>query len=253
MPTELPKHLPTINRLQTMPVCSKLTVSTSKANNSVCGFLLIRLIISTKSISFRMHMPWLLLHPYLQRLKFIPDISFTGGLKWSEFGKDSLDVNVIDSRKRSENSYSMLTSFYKYVSEARGSETHSRFLTTFDTKNTVKASKELFSYDNYMLMNTCSNDLSTPKVKFLNDSVVEVRNYVENEIGGVPYHWYTKYEYYSIGADGSVTSLGNGLFPMTAAIILTKEHFKGCFSRGMDDEEIANSEIYDEDMGGVAD
>ncbi|ASS48256.1 MAG: hypothetical protein A3D31_19080 [Candidatus Fluviicola riflensis] len=188
---------------------------------------------------------------YLQRLKFIPDISFTGGLKWSEFGKDSLNVAVIDSRKRSENTYSMITSFYKYVSEARGSETHSRFLTTLDTKNTIKASKELFSYDNYMLMNTCDNDLSTPRVKFLNDSVVEVRNYVENEIGGVPYHWYTKFEYYSIAADGKVTSLGNGLFPMTAAIILTKEHFKGCFSRGMDDEEAITSEIYDEDMGGI--
>jgi YARHG domain len=188
---------------------------------------------------------------YLKRLPFIPDISFTGGLAWSEFGEDSTDVSVVDTRKRSESTYSMITSFYTYLSEARGNETHRRFLTTFDTKNTVKASKELFNYDNYMLMNTCSSDVSTPKVKFLNDSVVEVRNFVENEIGGIPYHWYTKYEYYSIAADGKVRSLGNGLFPMTAAIILTKEHFKGCFSRGMDDEEAITSEIYDEDMGSV--
>ena len=188
---------------------------------------------------------------YLQRLQFIPDISFTGGLKWSEFGKDSIDVTVVDTRKRNESTYSMLSSFYTYVAEARGTETHRRFLTTFDTKNTIKASKELFNYDNYLLMNTCSNELSTPKVKFLNDSVVEVRNYVENEIGGIPYQWYTKYEYYSIATDGKVSSLGNGLFPMTAAIVLTKEHFKGCFTHGMNDEEIANSEIYDEDMGGV--
>lgn len=188
---------------------------------------------------------------YLQRLKFIPDISFTGGLKWSEFGRDSIDVSVVDTRKRNENAYSMISSFYTYVSEARGNEIQRRYLTTFDTKNTVKASKELFNYDNYTMMNTCENGLSTPKVKFLNDSVVEVRNFVENEIGGVPYRWYTKYEYYSIAADGSVTSLGNGLFPMTAAIVLTKEHFKGCFSRGMDDEEAITSEIYDEDMAGI--
>ena len=187
---------------------------------------------------------------YLTRLPFMPDYCASVSPEWSEFGDDSLDISVTNTRNHGENA-AMLTSFYQYVAEARGSVSQAKYLTTVSKKNTVKASRKLFSFDDYMLMNVCSENAAIPKVRFLNDSLVEVKNYKENTSPGIPYQWYTCYEYYSIGRDGSIKDLGNGIFPMTASIKLNKTHFSGCFSRGMEEDEIMHSEPYDEDMGGI--
>lgn len=187
---------------------------------------------------------------YLTRLPFMPDYCAAFSPIWSEFGTDSLDISVSNSRQHGDYS-TLISSFYQYVSEARGSVTQANYLTTVSKKNRVKASRKIIAFDDYMLMNVCSENAAIPKVRFLNDSLVEVKNYRENTSPGLPYQWYTCFEYYSIGRDGSIKELGSGVFPMTEAIALNKTHFKGCFSRGMEEDEIMHTEIYDEDMGGI--
>lgn len=187
---------------------------------------------------------------YLTRLPFMPDYCASVSPIWNDEGGDSLDISIQKNQEHGDN-VAIITSFYEMTAAARGSITHSNYLTTVSKKNTVKASRKLFSYDDYFLMNVCSENTAIPKVRFLNDSLVEVKNYKENNSLGIPYQWYTCFEYYSIGRDGSIKELGSGIFPMTAAIALNKTHFKGCFSRGMEEDEIMHTEIYDEDMGGI--
>lgn len=185
---------------------------------------------------------------YLLRLGIFPEIEDYLSMDWSEFGTDSLDVSLVDGKKRSENTYSMLTSFYSYTADARGYESQQRYLVTLDSKNTVKSKRKLLDFDNYLFQNSCSNGAAQPKVRFVNDSIVEVKNYKENKSEAIPYLLFTHYSYYLISTEGNVQELGSGIFPMTAAIELNRGHFKGCFARMIVGEDVMNSPSYDEDL-----
>jgi len=190
---------------------------------------------------------------YMTRLAVFPDLSPNLTMNWSEFGDhDSLNIDLIDSKQRNETVYSMITSFYSYTADARGYETNKRYLVTLDKTNSIQYAKQVLEYDNYNLQNGCSNGASTPSVKFINDSVVAVKNYIEIETTGLPYSRMTQYSYYSIAADGKVNVLSNGLFPMTNAIVMTKESFKGCFARQLTEEDAQNSTAFDEDLGNLS-
>jgi hypothetical protein len=205
---------------------------------------------------------------YLARLRIFEEPLDYNLLSWSEFGEDSTDLNVVDAKMRNDDVYSMLTSFYSFSSEARGYDTERRHLVTFDKKNRIRSSKTILEFSNGSLYNFVANDLTRPRVRFLNDSTVEVRSYVMNEVNGydladrdpgvpsdqytpekkqVPYQNYTKYEYYTIAADGTVKAIKDGYFPMTSAIVMTKEYLKGCFARLLTEEEAQLTELYDEE------
>jgi len=185
---------------------------------------------------------------YLDRLDFFPKLVSDIILPWSEYGEDSLSVTLADSRNRNESTYSMLTSFFSYSAESRGFESEERYLMTFDRKNTVKSRIKVLQWDNYFMQNAC--ELANPSVRFMNDSVVEVKNYLEiPKTTAVPYERCTKYEYYAIAADGKVTPLSNGIFPMTSVIELKRSHFTGCFMRMITEEEaLATGEYTEEDF-----
>ena len=183
---------------------------------------------------------------YLDRLGFFPKLLAEIMLPWSESGEDSLSVTLADSRNRSESTYSLLTSFFSYSASSRGYESEERYLQTFDRKNTLKSSKKMLEWDNYTMHNACGT--ANPSVRFMNDSMVEVRNYIELAANtGIPFERYTKYEYYSIAADGKVAAMSKGLFPMTSVIELKPQHFAGCFVRRVSQEEAA--EVSDEFEG----
>ncbi len=188
---------------------------------------------------------------YMARLAIFPEFSTNIAMSWSEFGDDSLNIDLVNSKQRNDDVYSMITSFYSFTSEARGYESQKRYIVTLDKSNSVKYAKQVLEYDNYALQNGCSNGASTPSVKFINDSVVAVKNYIEIETAGLPYSWMTQYSYYSITADGNVKILSNGLFPMTSAIEMTKESFKGCFAHLLTEENAQNSPAFDEDLGNL--
>jgi hypothetical protein len=208
---------------------------------------------------------------YMARLKLIENDFTYVGMGWDEFDGDSLDLKVIGVQKRSEDISSSLLSFYSYTADARGYDSEEFYLVNTNRKNAVRASKNLLRASNYDLQNSNDNDLARPKVRFVNDSTVEVRRFV---VGGFediyepepdekfidhaedrmampvyrPYHNYTKYEYYTISSDGRVSALTDGVFPMASAIVLTKDYFRGCFARLMGSEEMRLTDAFDEEM-----
>lgn len=222
----------------------------------------------------------IVLPSYLARLKIFPNTMHEVGIGWQDFDSDSLDLRVIDAKRRNEDVYANLFSFYSLTADARGYDEMDHYLVTTDRKNGIKASKSLLSASSYDLMNANGNELARPKVRFVNDSIVEVRRFVTGSIDkylGVvdyeedemrpqyvdrngfmatagpkylSYQNYTKYEYYLIKADGSVKALNDGNFPMASVIPLTKDHFKGCFARVMGTEDARLLDIYDDEMEG---
>lgn len=184
---------------------------------------------------------------YLMRLKLFPDAVNQVNIGWAGNDGDSLDLNLVSVKKRNDDVTALVTSFFYYATESRGYENTQRYLVTLDRKNTVKASKELLNYSNYAFEDACASEWMQPTVRFLNDSIVEVRNYVSesSDTNTIPYFAYTKYEHYQILADGTVKTLGSGIFPMTAAVVLTRDHFKGSFSRSLYGEEAMKTELYE--------
>lgn len=185
---------------------------------------------------------------YLLRLGIFPDFETNITPRWSDMGMDSIDVSLIDNKKTGNGITASLLSAYAYVSDARGYESQQRYVITTDRNNSVKAKKKLLEFDNYTMMNTCEYPAVHPIVHFINDSLVEVRSYMENTSEALPYRSFSRYTYYQISSDGSINELkANGLFPMTAAIELKRAYFKGCFIRLLEEEEAMNADVYDED------
>lgn len=173
---------------------------------------------------------------YLNQLKVFP--KFMYGI-YNE--QDSLNYEPLKQIKRTDDIVAMTTSLYRMVSEARGNVTNTKNLITINKSNQVVGSVELYSVDDYSMMD--ANQYATPAFKFINDSLVEVKNYVymeqEEEFNSfMSYTYRTKYEYYSIERSGKITALGNGNYPMISAIDLSRNHFKGSFYRNLREDEI---------------
>jgi hypothetical protein len=185
---------------------------------------------------------------YIDRLGVLPTLVADLLMPWADV-KDSLSVSLSDSRNRSESAYAMLASFFTYSAEARGMESETRYLLTLDRKNTIKSRIKVLEWNSYSIRNACN--LATPSARFLNDSIVEVKNYVElTSNPALPYERYSKNDYYSIAADGTVKHLYAGFFPMTSVVELKKSHFTGCFMRPIADDEILNfPDFTEEDIG----
>ena len=67
----------------------------------------------------------------------------------------------------------------------------------------------------------------------------------------MPYWQYTKYEYYSIEADGDIVQLGQGFYPMISAIKLSRAHFKGEFAQSLSEFELIERGFTEEEIQGT--
>ncbi len=182
---------------------------------------------------------------YLNQLKVLPQL-YTGIIANS----DSLDYISVEAKPRSTETTSMLSELFQYATESRGAEWKEHYLSTFNNRNSVQSSVKILTTGNYY--NLYVSKQGKPSVRFLNDSLVEVKNFVTNEFDqALPYSNYTKYEYYSIASNGKITAINEGFFPMTAAIEINRNHFKGCFQRFTSDDETRAMPNYDEDMEGM--
>lgn len=188
---------------------------------------------------------------YLSRLGVFPELIDYIKPGWHEFGKDSMNLVSEGARQRNEHISSLITRWYSYAAEARGSETERYYLTTMDKKNGRKGGKELLFFDYYDIMYSNDAQAVSPKIRFINDSIVEIRSFIFNENTSLPYQHMTCFRYCSIGSNGSITSIDNGLFTAVSTVEMTRDHFKGCFARPLDESATIASDIYDEDMEGL--
>lgn len=168
---------------------------------------------------------------------------------------DTTDMTAVKQVKRNENVTAMTTSYYDYFGESRGYSEKSLRLTTIGKKNKFKETVVLYAYDEYSEPHDQKN---LPQAIFLNDSLIEVRNFVTREIEEeyfslMPYWQYTKYEYYSIEADGDIVQLGQGFYPMISAIKLSRAHFKGEFAQSLSEFELIERGFTEEEVQGTGD
>lgn len=184
---------------------------------------------------------------YISKLDVVP-----GLVSNIVIGSDTTDLSPAKQVKRNENVTAITTNFYQYFAESRGYNEKSQRLTTIGKKNKIKETVVLYSYDEY---EEPQNEKYNPQVVFLNDSLVEVRNYVINDneqeyFSFMPYAAYTKYEYYSIGSDGTISRIGQGTYPMISAIPLSRAHFKGEFKRWLTEFELIERGFNPEELYG---
>lgn len=181
---------------------------------------------------------------YLNQLNIVPAL-YSGII----VNSDSLDFEPKQMRTKG-NTVTMLSELYQYATESRGAEWKEHYISTFNSRNKVINTQLIFITGNYY--HRYITKLGVPSVQFINDSLVEVKNFVENDpAGAMPYSWYTKYEYYSIASSGKITAINSGFFPMTGVIAINRNHFKGCFQSMLSDEQAMLQPNYDEDMEGM--
>lgn len=166
--------------------------------------------------------------------------------------EDTLDITPVKQVKRNDDITALTTNVFAIVAESRGYTESRTNLITLNKKNRVQRSIEVYQDNEYMYAD--ANNLAKPSLKFLNDSIVEVKNfkYVEKKDAYNPYTYRTIYEYYSIKPDGKIETIGVGNYPMISATELSRNHFKGCFIYYLTEEEKEqegyNTEEYEYDM-----
>jgi hypothetical protein len=178
---------------------------------------------------------------YISQLKVFPDFMY--GIQQQA---DSLNYEPLKQVKRSNDVFAMVTNAYEMISDARGNTENKKSLVTINKANKVIGSVELYAVDDYSLQD--ANEYAMPSFKFVNDSLVEVKNYLyeqqDEEFNSfMPYTYRTKYEYYSIEKSGKITLVGNGNYPMISATDLSRNHFKGSFYRYLRQDEIEQMEL----------
>jgi len=185
---------------------------------------------------------------FLSKLEVIPET-----VRSIMIEGDTTDMSVVKQVKRNQNVTSITTSYYDYFGESRGYSEKSLRLTTIGKKNKFKETVVLYAFDEY---SEPHEDKYEPQAIFLNDSLIEVRNFVSREIEEeyfslMPYYQYTKYEYYSIEADGDIVPLGQGFYPMISAIPLGRSHFKGEFVQTLTEFELIERGFGEEEIQGT--
>ncbi len=165
------------------------------------------------------------------------------------YQNDSLDLAPKAAVKRNTDIFAFITNLYTYVGESRGYSNQEVYLNSVDQLNRVKGSKKLYLLDDYSMQNATKSALQN--AQFLNDSLVEVKDYQAIQEAALPYSMYTKYTHFSISKQGDIDELGKGIFPMTSSIELARYHFKGCFARLLSEEEAKVTKEFDPDYSEV--
>lgn len=164
---------------------------------------------------------------------------------------DSLNVSISKIQKIGNQNTAFVSTLFERVADARGYEYEESHLHILNKAN--KSIANLLIWDDSQTYEMNGYTDSGRKSKFINDSVLEVKNFVQNENEALPYSQYTRYDFYQISANGKVKKFDRGLFPMTEVIELARYHFKGGFLRFVtDEEELMTNPAYDPEMEGAA-
>jgi hypothetical protein len=168
-------------------------------------------------------------------------------LEFIDVRNDEFKLKLIASRSKENHTINVLE-MMRYYGESRSSTQYEYNVSVTDKNGTGITSKTIFNWNDYSIQLT--NALAKPHVKLINDSIIEIKEFCREEQNYTddgklivktslinPYEGFTRYRFLKIENSGKIIPYKKGNYSMASTIRLTKEYFKGSFSRVASMEE----------------
>lgn len=148
---------------------------------------------------------------------------------------DSLSVSLSKIKELPTKKKGFISTVFERISDGRGYEETVQRLHLVSKANRSVKNIILTNDGNTYGINVYADSKRT--AKFINDSLVEVRNFIPTENKAIAYSYLTHYEFISISKSGNTKKSDRGVFPMTEIIELKPYHFQGGFIRFVTEEK----------------